>query len=216
MGATAGNKKFPQNAGLAGNPSDMAGLAQTMIPPRPTTIAQMILRESIHEGDIVIDATAGNGHDTIFLAELVGETGRVLAFDIQETAIQETRRRLVESNLDSRAELHQASHACMADQATEESVAAIMFNLGYLPGADHDITTSESETLAALAVSESLLKPGGVLSVVSYPGHPAGAIEADKVEVWMTGLASHGWRIAKYAMLGTLRPAPFLLTGRKP
>lgn len=205
-----------RHAVLAGASSGMAGFRHLMAPPRPTELAQMILRESICEGDVAIDATAGNGHDTVFLAELVGETGRVLAFDIQETAIRETRRRLVESNLDSRAELHRTSHACMADHAAEESVSAIMFNLGYLPGADHDITTSESETLAALAVSESLLKPGGILSVVCYPGHPAGAVEAGKVEAWMTGLASHGWRIAKYAMLGTLRPAPFLLTARKP
>lgn len=185
-------------------------------PPRPTALAQDLLRGEIREGDIVIDATAGNGHDTFFLAELVGEAGRVLAFDIQENAIRETRRRLVESKLDSRAELHRISHASMADHAAEGSVSAIMFNLGYLPGADHELTTSDSETLTALAVSKMLLKTGGILSIVCYPGHTAGAIEADKVEAWLTGLTSEGWRIGKYAMLGTLRPAPFLLVGRKP
>lgn len=185
-------------------------------PPRPTALAQDLLRGEIREGDIVIDATAGNGHDTVFLAELVGETGRVLAFDIQENAIKETRRRLEESKLDARVALYWKSHTHMADHAHEESVSAIMFNLGYLPGADHELTTSESETLAALAISEKLLKSGGLLSIVCYPGHPAGAIEAEEVEIWLTGLTAKNWRIGKYAMLGTLRPAPFLLIGRKP
>jgi len=95
-------------------------------------------------------------------------------------------------------------------------ISAIMFNLGYLPGGDHGVTTSESETIAAIAVSEKLLKSGGLLSIVCYPGHPEGASEADNVESWLTGLTAKGWRIGKYAMLGTLRPAPFLLIGRKP
>jgi len=190
--------------------------SHSQFPPRPTTLAQTLLRGEIREGDIVIDATAGNGHDTVFLAGLVGESGRVLAFDIQETALHETRRRLVESNLSSRVQLHLASHARMADHAETGSISAIMFNLGYLPGADHEMTTSEPETLSALATAVVLLKRGGFLSVVCYPGHPAGAHEATKVEQWMTGLASKGWRVGKYAMLGTLRPAPFLLMGKKP
>lgn len=185
-------------------------------PPRPTALAQDLLRGEIHEGDIVIDATAGNGHDTVFLAGLVGKTGRVLAFDIQENAIKETRRHLEESKLDARVALYWKSHTHMAEHADEKSVSAIMFNLGYLPGGDHGVTTSESETIAAIAVSEKLLKSGGLLSIVCYPGHPEGASEADNVESWLTGLTAKGWRIGKYAMLGTLRPAPFLLIGRKP
>ena len=185
-------------------------------PPRPTWLAQNLLRGAIHAGDIVIDATAGNGHDTVFLADLVGEAGRVLAFDIQATAIEETRRKLEEAHLDSRVELFQKSHARMAGHAAAGSVSAIMFNLGYLPGADHELTTSDSETLTAIAVSESLLKSGGILSIVCYPGHPAGAVEAAKVEEWLTSRTPDGWRVGKYAMLGTLRPAPYLLIGRKP
>ena len=186
-----------------------------MVPPRPTLFAQTILREAIREGDTVIDATAGNGHDTVFLAEAVGETGRVLAFDIQHSAIDSAKARIEAAGLSSRVEFYQASHARVAEHAEAGMVSAVVFNLGYLPGENHELTTVASETLAGLAAAASLLKSGGVLSVVCYPGHAAGADEAVEVEAWMASLTENGWRVAKYAMLGTLRPAPFLLFARK-
>lgn len=187
-----------------------------MTPPRPTEVAWMILRQAIRPGDLVIDATAGNGHDTVFLAECVGENGRVLAFDIQETAIRSAGARVGDAGYAERVEFHQCSHTAMGEFAAAASVSAIMFNLGYLPGEDHERTTVAHETLAALAVAADLLKPGGSLSVVCYPGHPAGAEEATAVEAWMASLTHHGWRLARYAMMGTLRPAPFLLAGGRP
>ena len=103
----------------------------------------------------------------------------------------------------------------MATRAAAESVAVVMFNLGYLPGEDHEQTTETAETLAALEAAAGLLKPGGILSVICYPGHPAGAAEAAAVEAWMTALAAQGWRVAKYGAVGTRRPAPFLLLAGK-
>lgn len=183
-------------------------------PPRPTQLAQVILKDAIRPGDTVIDATAGHGHDTVFLAECAGVHGRVLAFDIQDQAIQSARAMVAAAGFASRVVFHQTSHARMADHAAANSVAAVMFNLGYLPGDDHALTTTASETLAALAAAAGLLQPAGVLTVVCYPGHPAGAAEALAVEAWLTAMAGHGWQAAKYAMLGTLRPAPFLLVAR--
>lgn len=184
------------------------------VPPRPTQLAHAILKEAIRPGDTVIDATAGHGHDAVFLAECVGPGGRVLAFDILDQAIRSARAQVDAAGLTSRVAFHQASHARMADHAAAGSVAAIMFNLGYLPGDDHELTTTQTETLTALAVAAELLQPGGVLTVVCYPGHPAGAAEAQAVAAWLTAMTCHGWQAAKYAMLGTLRPAPFLLVAR--
>ena len=186
-----------------------------MSPPRTTQLAQILLRDAIREGDTVIDATAGNGHDTVFLAECVGQAGKVLAFDVQEQAIENTRQYVATAGFASRVEFHQISHAQMAEYAGMESISAVMFNLGYLPGENHEFTTHTTETLTALAAATELLKPGGVLSVVCYPGHPAGATEAKQVEEWMNAQTSKGWKAAKYAMLGTLKPAPFLIMGRK-
>ena len=187
-----------------------------LTPPRPTHLAQIILRDSIHEGDTVIDATAGNGHDTVFLAGCVGPGGRVLAFDIQAQAIASARTHVAAAGFGARVEFHPCCHARMGEHAAPGSIAAVMFNLGYLPGDDHEFTTQTPETLAALAVAAALLKPGGVISIVCYPGHPAGAAEAARVETWVASQTASGWRAAKYAMLGTLRPAPFLLLIRKP
>ena len=91
-----------------------------------------------------------------------------------------------------------------------------MFNLGYLPGEDHQVTTETTETLKALEAAKIILQPGGLLCVVCYPGHDAGAIEAEHVERWMSALTSVRWRVAKYAMLGTQKPAPLLLLAHKP
>ncbi len=166
----------------------------------------------IRPGDRVIDATAGNGHDTLFLADCVGPTGRVLAFDVQEAALASAKDRVSESGW---VEFFHESHARMENHARAGSVAVVMFNLGYLPGENHELTTESAETLRALEVAATLLKPGGVLSVICYPGHPAGAAEAVEVEAWMTALATSGWRIAKYGAIGTRRPAPFLLLAGK-
>ena len=176
----------------------------------------MLLRDCIRAGDLVIDATAGNGHDTLFLAECVGPAGRVLAFDVQPDAIKAARARVTAAGCDERVAFHQTSHARLAGFAAADSVAAIMFNLGYLPGGDHGLTTHWPETRAALEAAAQCLKPGGVLSVVCYPGHSAGAEEAPGVESWLECQANLGWRVAKYGLLGTLQPAPFLIFACKP
>ena len=184
-------------------------------PPRPTALASSVLREVIVEGDIVIDATAGNGHDTMFLAECVGPGGRVLAFDLQENAIRSAREKAEKAGFGDRVEFFHTSHGQMADHAGAETVAAVMFNLGYLPGDDHALTTRTPETIVALDAAATLLKPHGALSVLCYPGHPEGATEAAAVEAWMTLKSTDGWRVAKYELPGTLRPAPFLLLAGK-
>lgn len=187
-----------------------------MSPPRPTELAHLILRGIIRECDLLIDATAGNGHDTVFLAELTGQGGRVLAFDIQDHAIHAARSRVEAAGFSNRVDFLLKSHALMADHAEPGTVAAVMFNLGYLPGDDHQLTTETEETLAALTTSATLLKTGGILSVVCYPGHDTGMLESAAVESWASARTTEGWRVAKYAMLGTLRPAPFLILLWKP
>ncbi|MFT4177520.1 MAG: class I SAM-dependent methyltransferase [Luteolibacter sp.] len=188
---------------------------KSSFPPRPTTLLHTLLREVIAVGDVAIDATAGNGHDTVFLAECVGGNGSVLAFDVQEAAIASASARVSAAGFAERVRFFLESHANLAAHVEPASVAAVIFNLGYLPGEDHARTTQADETVRALGQAKRVLKSGGVLAVVCYPGHEAGAVEAAAVEVWMTALAGEKWRVAKYAALGTLKPAPFLLIGRK-
>jgi tRNA A58 N-methylase Trm61 len=176
----------------------------------------MLVKEALREGDLAIDATAGNGHDTAFLAECVGASGRVIAFDIQAEAMQQARMHVNECGFAERVEFHQESHTKITVHASPGTVAAVMFNLGYLPGGDHAIATESSETLIAVEQAAEVLKSGGLLSIVCYPGHAAGTGEAAAVEDKLASLTHDGWRVAAYKMCGTLRPAPFLLIGCKP
>ena len=183
-----------------------------MFPPHPTDLLHTILRGEIHEGDLAIDATAGNGHDTLFLAQEVGETGKVIAFDIQPAAIEATRKRLEDGGQIDRVSLHQKSHCDIAAHASTGSVKVIIFNLGYLPGADHSLATKTPHTLEALSASIPLLKHGGILAAICYPGHLEGAEESEAVETFFHSLPSH--RVARYSLVATKGPAPFLLLAR--
>ena len=150
-----------------------------------------ILAEYIKEGDVAVDCTAGNGHDTLFLARNVGETGRVYAFDVQKEAIENTSRLLSENGIDmSKASLIQDSHANLAEYLQVDSPRPniIMYNLGYMPGGDHSITTTETDTLKSLEISLGLIAPGGIISVIAYPGHEEGAREMRAIKTLLSSL----------------------------
>jgi predicted methyltransferase len=185
-----------------------------MFPPRPTELLHLLLKGGIAAGDFAIDATAGNGHDTVFLARAVGENGRVLAIDIQEQAIASTAARLENEGLRYRVRLHRGCHADLAEIAGAESPRAIVFNLGYLPGGDHGLITRTESTLKALAAAWEILAPGGALAVVCYPGHEGGDREAAAAVDFIASLPAS--RTARYGMISTEKPAPFLLLSRKP
>lgn len=146
-----------------------------------TGLAQELVGEVIQPGDLVIDATVGRGFDTCFLSKAVGDTGRVIGLDIQEEAIASTRSRLDAAGL-TNVELKRMSHEYLAEIARPESVKAVMFNLGYLPGTDHQVITQPQSTVSALTAAISLLQPGGILSVLCYRGHVGGAEEYRKVK----------------------------------
>lgn len=151
--------------------------------PTFTELAHAVVREHLRAGDVAVDATVGNGHDTYFLAGLVGPTGRVFGFDIQAEAVRRTEMLLKENGL-ANVTLTRGDHSRMAELLPADvrgHVAVVMFNLGYLPGGEKTITTGPPTTLAALDAAVSVLREGGLLSVVAYRGHPGGLAEADAV-----------------------------------
>mgnify|MGYP001238696717 CR=1 FL=1 len=155
---------------------------------RLTEKVHTILTNHLHEGGQAIDATAGNGYDTLFLAEQVGSSGKVTAIDIQDCAIRSTREKLESAGLIDRVKLVTDDHAISLRKLIvndHEKVAAITFNLGYLPGSDKSIQTRTESTEEALAASIQLLSPGGYLCVTAYRGHSGGTSEAETVESFM-------------------------------
>lgn len=185
---------------------------------RLTKQAHELCRGALSPGDAAIDATAGNGHDTLFLARAVGPSGTVFAFDVQSDAIAATSQRLTDEGL-TNVTLLQRDHAEMDAAVPSEfhgQVAAVMFNLGYLSGGDHGIVTRPSTTLAAVQQSLALLRRGGVLTVLAYTGHAGGREEADLVQRRLAGLNRDEWDVATFTSDGTRSPAPqlFVVTRR--
>ena len=180
---------------------------------RITEVTHHLLQPHLHPGMRAIDATVGNGQDSCFLARHLGSEGHLLGFDIQETALAETRQRLNEQAPRARVDLQFSCHSKMAEHAAAHSIDLIVFNLGYLPGADHQLTTTIETTLKALDASLELLKPKGLLSIVVYPGHPEGEREASGIKDWLSGLVGKQ-TVASYRLQD--RPtAPYLLQLQK-
>ncbi len=148
--------------------------------------------ESLSPGEIAIDATAGNGHDTQWLAEAVGASGHVFAFDIQEEALTATRQRLQKHGLFPHTTLIQTGHESLLETIPAEHqghITAIVFNLGFLPGGNAELITQADTTSRALRASLQLLKPGGILSVTLYPTHPGAQEEVELVRSWFQNLS---------------------------
>lgn len=143
---------------------------------RITGLARKEIAAILHEGDTAVDATAGKGRDTLFLARLVGARGQVYAFDIQQDALDRTAALLEQNDAAERVALIRAGHESMASYL-EGPAAAVMFNLGYLPGGDRSIVTRPESVVQGLEAALQLLKPGGLVTLVLYPGHGPGLKE---------------------------------------
>lgn len=177
--------------------------------PNVLEVARQLIRERVTESETVIDATMGNGNDTLFLAQLVKEQGKVIAYDVQSQAIEKTKERLEKEGVAQRVELRLASHEEMAN--LQDQVSAIMFNLGYLPGGDKDITTQAASTIRAIEAGLALLRKGGIMTIMVYWGHAAGEVEKHEVESFCQTLDQRRFLVLKYQYINQQNQAPFLL-----
>jgi ubiquinone/menaquinone biosynthesis C-methylase UbiE len=180
--------------------------------------AHTLAREAVPTGGVAVDATIGNGHDTLALALEVGPGGQVYGFDVQREALEETRRRLTEHECAKQVELLDAGHEDMdrhLPATVQGEVDAVMFNLGYLPGSDSALTTSPSTTLPALRSTLRILRPGGVVTIVLYTGHEGGAEEAQAVDAWAADLPQDRYRALSYRFVNQKNDPPRLLVVEK-
>ncbi len=177
-------------------------------------LAADYMRRVIREGDSVVDATMGNGKDTLFLCELVGESGHVYAFDVQEEAVARTRERVSEAGFTERTTLLLSGHETMA-QHVPQGVQAIMFNLGWLPGAAHIVTTKTDTTLRAVEAATALIAPGGVVSVCIYPGHEEGTRELHALLDYAKGLSVRAYNVLHHRFSNAREGTPELILIQK-
>lgn len=182
--------------------------------PKPLMMAHQIVRGAVSEGGVVVDATLGNGHDALFLAKLVGPSGKVYGFDVQEEAVEASNLKVQEAGTGCAVSFHCRGHECMAELVSEK-LQAVMFNLGYLPRADKAVITTVETTLPALEQACELLEKGGVITVMCYPGHEGGDVEAQEVVKWAAALPREGWRVIQYGFINAPNSPPFLVAIEK-
>lgn len=172
---------------------------------RPLEMAHQFLAEVVTKEDTVVDATMGNGHDTLFLA---GLAKKVVAFDIQEQALETTRARVGAAGLKN-VELVLTGHEQV--DAYVEEVKAGIFNLGYLPSADKSVITRPQTTLLALEKLCQRLVPGGRIALMIYYGHEGGAVERDAVLDFVSQLPQRKFTATIYRPLNQVNHPPFLV-----
>ena len=172
--------------------------------------------EHLGEGDVAVDFTMGNGNDTLFLSKTVGPGGKIYAFDIQEAALDSTRKLLEDSGAPQNYELICASHHRVRE-FVKEPIKAGMFNLGYLPRSGKKaVTTMLETTMPAVEAALELLTPDGVLIVAIYPGHEEGALEGDTLREYFKTLSRFRICASEFHILNSPASPYFYLLEKSP
>ncbi|MCE9518507.1 MAG: hypothetical protein K8R87_02915 [Verrucomicrobia bacterium] len=207
-------------------PEDINTLSHTTRFPvaLPTALrwSHALLGPRLRAGDVVVDATAGNGHDTVFLAQRVLPGGRVFVFDVQAAALERTKSQIFDDKSqikqpDAIALIH-AGHERLEEYLPPElrgGIRAFMFNLGWLPGSDKACITRTETTLTALRKATDWLAEGGMITIVCYPGHDGGDAEANAVEQWAAHLPADSFEAQKIAFLNLDGAPPRCVVLRK-
>lgn len=176
-------------------------------------------RNLLQEGDLALDATCGNGHDTLVLARsiLTETSGRLWALDIQEEALKEAQHRLkthLSPALYERISWHLGCHSTFPPSIPVGTLQLIVYNLGYLPKGNKGRTTLATSTLMSLTAAFPLLKPGGMVSITCYPGHPEGLLEQEKILTFLSSLPPDEWSVCHHQWINRSQ-APSLLLVQK-
>ncbi|MCD8502983.1 MAG: methyltransferase domain-containing protein [Bacillaceae bacterium] len=180
--------------------------------------ARQLLRDAITRGDACIDGTIGNGHDTLYLAQLVGEQGHVFGFDIQEIAIEKTKKRLEDNHSANHVTLFPQGHekaSSLIDARFHGKIAGAIFNLGYLPGGDKSIVTKPETTLEAISSILSMLKKEGIIVLVIYHGHEEGKKEKEALMGYLASIDQTEAHVLTYQFINQQNNPPFIVAIEK-
>lgn len=175
--------------------------------------SHQLLSETVNAGDTVVDCTMGNGHDTLFLTQLVGQNGNVYSFDIQKQAVENTKALLQQNHaMTKNVYLYNISHAKVDEILPyETTISGAIFNLGYLPGGDKTIVTYPETTIAAIKGCLNHLGHNGVIVIVAYYGHPGGEREKNTVLEFGSHLDQKRYSVLKYSFLNQEHFPPILM-----
>lgn len=180
--------------------------------------ARTLLKKAVQSGDSVVDATIGNGHDTLFLAELVGDSGHVFGFDIQEEAIQQTKHRLSQQGHIENISLFHRGHEHILTTIPASfhgRITGAIFNLGYLPGGDKSVVTTAKTTIMAIEQLLEIMAKEGLIVLVIYHGHQEGAVERDELLPFVRQLDQKKVHVLQYQFINQTNHPPFIVAIEK-
>lgn len=173
------------------------------------TMAHHFIHPKLSTANLVIDATAGNGYDTLFLAENTSKKTTIVSFDIQAEALAKTEILLSKHSLLYKVRLILDSHANIANYINQP-IDAAMFNLGYLPGGNHLVSTSPDTTLQAMTNILQCLKTKGLITIAAYPGYEHGRVECQTVHEYLTNLNQKAFTVGCWSMVNQKNNPPVL------
>lgn len=174
-----------------------------------TQIFKMLIDPFVFEGMIAVDCTVGNGHDTLFLAQHAGPSGKVYGFDVQASAIKATQDKLSDKEGIAPFDLFHKGHEHLKE-SVKEAVDIVVYNLGYLPRHDKSITTMTKTTLESVKQAMEMIKPGGVVSVIAYPGHEEGANELAGLSAFLKDINQTEFDVLKSEFINQKNRPPIL------
>ena len=162
----------------------------------PLDLTHRFWEKILKDGDTVIDATCGNGKDSLTLAKLLSNKKDTLLFclDIQSKAIENTKALLAQEIPSALSSTHfiLGSHEHLPHTYPREP-NLIIYNLGYLPGFDKTIKTDASSTLKSVSNALEIISLGGVICITCYPGHSEGKIEQEVLLAFLSSLDPKYW-----------------------
>ena len=178
------------------------------------SLQKQFILTHLGEGDIAVDFTMGNGHDTEFLSKTVGPEGHVFAFDVQEMALASTAEHLRKSGCPDNYTLILDSHHNVT-KYVDVPIKAGMFNLGYLPGSDKSITTMRKTTLPAIEAAISLMDRDAIILIAVYPGHAEGEAEGKMICEYLSSLSRYKLCCTQIRILNSPTSPFFILVENK-
>ncbi len=178
------------------------------------SLQKQFILTHLREGDVAVDFTMGNGHDTEFLSKTVGKDGHVFAFDVQEMALASTAEHLRESGCPDNYTLILDSHHNVK-KYVDVPIKAGMFNLGYLPGSDKTVTTMRATTLPAIEAAISLMDRDAIILIAVYPGHAEGEAEGKMICEYLSSLSRYKLCCTQIRILNSPTSPFFILVENK-
>jgi len=187
-----------------------------------TQIFKTLIESFLYEGMTAVDCTVGNGHDTLFLAQRAGVSGQVYGFDVQASALSSTKEKIDSEENCAPVKLFLKGHEHLTktlqsefnglndDASSGLSVDIVVYNLGYLPRHDKTITTMTTTTLESVKQAMEIIKPGGVVSIICYPGHDEGSKELDMLSVFLRSVDQSKFDILKSEFINQSNRPPIL------